>query len=336
MKRCFVISPIGEEGSEVRAHADDVFDYIIKPAMEECGIEAKRSDHMHEPGKISDQMFRAILNEDLCIALLTGYNPNVFYELAIAQCAARPVIILAEKGQELPFDIRDLRCVHYDLSPRPLFDRVYVKQIVSHVKSLDASGWQASCPFEGFAPRKQDDAGKKQFNITEKYQNYRTFEQWGDLLRETENVFEVMGISSGMWRRVKGLGELLTQKAAGGCKIRILLMDEENPALPQTINRRIEQKSYENVLANNREILKFYLSLAAQTPSMEVRRIVHGCPHFRLTRTDQLAVLIPYFYGEKVDYTPVWETPLSSALYALAQQEFEALWRANESQTGVN
>ena len=31
-------------------------------------------------------------------SLLTGFNPNVFYELAVAQSAARPVVILIEKG----------------------------------------------------------------------------------------------------------------------------------------------------------------------------------------------------------------------------------------------
>jgi hypothetical protein len=32
--RAFVISPIGAESSKVREHADDVFDFIIKPAMD--------------------------------------------------------------------------------------------------------------------------------------------------------------------------------------------------------------------------------------------------------------------------------------------------------------
>ncbi len=43
-------------------------------------------------------MFKSILHGDLCVAVLTGYNPNVFYELAIAQAAACPTIILIEKG----------------------------------------------------------------------------------------------------------------------------------------------------------------------------------------------------------------------------------------------
>ena len=89
-RRCFVISPIGAEGSPVREHADDVFDFIIKPAMDELGITAYRSDHAQQIDRITDQMFRSLLGEDLCIALLTFHNPNVFYERAIAQAAPAP------------------------------------------------------------------------------------------------------------------------------------------------------------------------------------------------------------------------------------------------------
>lgn len=128
-RRCFVISPIGTEGSPVRRHADDVFDYIIKPAVEGSGLTALRSDQLHEPGKITEEMYRQIVTGDCCVALLTGHNPNVFYELAVAQTVGTPVVALIEKGATIPFDIQDLRCVHYDLSPRPLFERVYVKEV---------------------------------------------------------------------------------------------------------------------------------------------------------------------------------------------------------------
>ena len=79
MQRCFVISTIGDEGSEVREHSGDVFDFIIKPVMDELGIQAYRSDHAHGISKISEQMFQSILNDDLCIAVLTFSNPNVYY-----------------------------------------------------------------------------------------------------------------------------------------------------------------------------------------------------------------------------------------------------------------
>src|SRR5438105_2169122 len=114
--RCFVISPIGPEGSDIRRHADDVFHCIIKPAVTECGLVAVRSDHMLEPGKITEQMFREIVTAACCVVVLTGNNPNVFYELAVAQVTGTPVVALLEKGHTIPFDVHDLRCVRYDLN----------------------------------------------------------------------------------------------------------------------------------------------------------------------------------------------------------------------------
>src|ERR1039458_10142774 len=142
-RRCFVISPIGPEGSDVREHADDVFEFIIKPAVDECNVFAYRADHLRDPGRITDQMFGSILQEDFCIAILTDHNPNVFYEVAVAQAAGKPLIVLMQKGQEIPFDIKDLRCVYYDLRPRPLQRGDYMREIVAHIRTLEARQWRA-------------------------------------------------------------------------------------------------------------------------------------------------------------------------------------------------
>lgn len=152
-KRCFVISPIGQENSAVRNHADDVFRFIIEPAMKEFGIEAIRSDHMKEAGRISRQMFREIFTADICITVLTGFNPNVFYELAVAQCAARPFIILMQAGQDLPFDVKDLRCIYYDTaSISRLVDGFYAKQVMDQLEDFERTGWVVPSLFEQFGP----------------------------------------------------------------------------------------------------------------------------------------------------------------------------------------
>jgi hypothetical protein len=105
-----------------------------------------------------DQMYREIFDSDLCLALLKGHNPNVFYELGVAQSAGKPVIILNEKTDELPFDIRDLRAVSYDLKPRILFDQIFIKQIVSHLDNLATANWQVSSPFREYAAQDSNDA----------------------------------------------------------------------------------------------------------------------------------------------------------------------------------
>ena len=151
--KCFVISPIGEEGSDVRQHADDVFKYIIEPAMKECGIEAVRSDQLDKPGLISEQMFCFIFEADLCIAVLTNHNPNVFYELAVAHSAQRPVIILIEKGQQLPFDVSGLRAIRYDLGLRSYEARTHINSIINYVKAFATEGWKAPDVFSAYRPK---------------------------------------------------------------------------------------------------------------------------------------------------------------------------------------
>jgi O-acetyl-ADP-ribose deacetylase (regulator of RNase III) len=158
-RRCFIISPIGEEGSPVRIHADDVMEFIIKPALERCGIAPVRSDQIAESGAITEQMFREIVSADVCVVLLTGFNPNVFYELAIAQAAARPVVILIEKGLTLPFDVKDLRCIQYELAPVTLLVKgVYADRVQEMLEEIRGQGWRVPNLFEHFGvTRKLDD-----------------------------------------------------------------------------------------------------------------------------------------------------------------------------------
>ena len=75
----------------------------------------------------------------------------MFYELAVAQCAARPVIILIEEGPDLPFDVKDLRSVYYSMNSVSDLVRgkyaAYVKDQIAHIKK---TGWIAASLFEQF------------------------------------------------------------------------------------------------------------------------------------------------------------------------------------------
>ena len=51
----------------------------------------------------------------MAIADLTGENPNVFYELALRHAWQKPVVQIIALGQQLPFDIRDVNTVEYDV-----------------------------------------------------------------------------------------------------------------------------------------------------------------------------------------------------------------------------
>lgn len=113
-KTCFVIAPIGEEGSEPRKRSDLVFKHIIKPVTKRLGYEPEMPHHVNEPGSISTQIIERLLSADLVVADLTDHNPNVMYELAVRHVVRKPVVQLIQKGQRLPFDIAQQRTIELD------------------------------------------------------------------------------------------------------------------------------------------------------------------------------------------------------------------------------
>lgn len=131
-KSCFVIAPIGEEGSPARIRSDKVFRHVIKPVCDECGYAPLRSDIEATPGMIGHQIISHLLKDDLVIADLTGLNANVFYELAIRHMVRKPVVQMIQKGQSLPFDITQSRTIfldHTDLDSAQACREEMVRQI---------------------------------------------------------------------------------------------------------------------------------------------------------------------------------------------------------------
>jgi|GEM_PF-4511619 len=111
-KICFLICPIGEENSDVRNRSDKILKNIILPAAK--GYNVIRADEISMSGSISKQIIKHLLTADLVIADLSGHNPNVFYELAVRHMTKKPYIQLIQKGEKLPFDIKDIRTIPID------------------------------------------------------------------------------------------------------------------------------------------------------------------------------------------------------------------------------
>jgi hypothetical protein len=107
----FVIMQVGQKGSPERRRADEVYRFVVTPALETVGLAPYRADLDATPGPINPQMLRKLLEARVVIADLTGRNPNVFYELGIVHSFARPVVSMADRAQLLPFDAHDERVI---------------------------------------------------------------------------------------------------------------------------------------------------------------------------------------------------------------------------------
>src|SRR5256712_12973848 len=135
---CFVISPIGEEGTETRHRADRVFKYVIESVVQESGYKAVRADQISKPGIITSQIIQHLAEDPLVIADLAGHNPNVFYELAIRHVTRKPVIQITQVGEKIPFDVapnRTIQLDHKDLESAAICKQNLGRQIRSLEKN---------------------------------------------------------------------------------------------------------------------------------------------------------------------------------------------------------
>lgn len=102
----FVLMPFDKE-------FDAVYTDLIKPAFEAAGYNVKRADDIVSHQNILKDIVRSIAEADLVIADLTSLNANVFYELGIAHALQKPVVIIAQSIEEVPFDLASYRVILY-------------------------------------------------------------------------------------------------------------------------------------------------------------------------------------------------------------------------------
>lgn len=93
---------------------DELFDEVILPVCKNMKITANRASDIYRPGAILQDIHQQLDESSVVIAEITTRNANVFYELGYSHALGKPVILLAERGTDLPFDVSGYRVIFYD------------------------------------------------------------------------------------------------------------------------------------------------------------------------------------------------------------------------------
>ena len=93
---------------------DELFDEVINPVCAGLGVDSFRASDIYRPGVILQDIQQALDESYVVIAEITTRNANVFYELGYSHALKKPVILLAERGTDLSFDINGYRVIFYD------------------------------------------------------------------------------------------------------------------------------------------------------------------------------------------------------------------------------
>ena len=125
-QKCFVLMPFGNP-------FDKYYEQIYTPAIQNVKLQPLRGDSLWRPSPIMSDIWRFVQESIVLIADLTGRNPNVFYELGLAHANGKPVVLVAETMDDVPFDLRGLRVITFDRS-NPSWGATLCTQIESSLK----------------------------------------------------------------------------------------------------------------------------------------------------------------------------------------------------------
>ncbi|HXM63625.1 MAG TPA: Hsp70 family protein [Terriglobales bacterium] len=108
---CFVLMPFDTK-------LQPLYDDHIRPTVSRAGLKCERADDIQGTAQITWDIWERINRARFLIAELTGQNPNVFYELGLAHALSKDVILITQSMDFVPFDLKPIRCVVYDFTPR--------------------------------------------------------------------------------------------------------------------------------------------------------------------------------------------------------------------------
>ncbi|MCH7926652.1 MAG: hypothetical protein IID03_01500, partial [Candidatus Dadabacteria bacterium] len=95
----FVLMPFSDEFK-------DIYEFVIKAACEESGAYCERVDEQFFDEPILQRIYNQINKADIIISDMTSRNPNVFYETGYAHALDKRVVLLTQKIEDIPFDLK--------------------------------------------------------------------------------------------------------------------------------------------------------------------------------------------------------------------------------------
>jgi hypothetical protein len=105
----FVVMPFSQPWS------GDVFGKMFAPGIEDAGFAVSRGDSIVRVGDLSTNVWQSITQAGVIVAEVSVPNPNVYYEIGLADALGKPVFLFKQESATLPADFGGVHYYEYDL-----------------------------------------------------------------------------------------------------------------------------------------------------------------------------------------------------------------------------
>jgi hypothetical protein len=306
-KTCFVICPIGDEGSDTRKRSDDMLKYLIRPAADKCGHKAVRADEIEKSGNITKQVIDHIIESNIVIADLAECNPNVFYELGIRHSSGKPVILIAEHGQSIPFDISHERVLFLKYRDWGSLEECR-ERIVKRIQHFEEEG--ATEDVNIWKEKAQAIASKEHRSDFEIFAHSDDPKAIGQIQSKIENArrIDMYGIALNVLWNTRTIDLLLNRAMIGKVQVTILLADVDSPHIKIRLDEEDADEYSANkgrqIIENTYNIVKKIEKRINNPDFFRVGKFSHY-PTFALIIVDEDLYCYPYGYRKMGTHAPM-------------------------------
>jgi CheY-like chemotaxis protein len=144
-KLCFVIMPFSATDSCSEAEWTEIFERVIKPAVEKSGYNYKCERANIHFGSIIWEILDKLNRSELVLADITDRNANVLYELGVRHALGGPTIAISQDKKNIPFDLLTYPYNIYGWKTERE-KKEFKKEIKSAITELEKNPWKAVSP----------------------------------------------------------------------------------------------------------------------------------------------------------------------------------------------
>jgi nucleoside 2-deoxyribosyltransferase len=302
---------------------DEYYREIIMPSTKSVGLDVVRADEVYGVRPIMEDIVTGIIEADVIIAEVTRRNPNVNYELGMAHALGKPVVIISQSVDDIPFDYKHVRAIIYDTN-RSTWAKQLKKDLSATLRSVLDKPQQSFLhqALEDFHHRSGEVGAWGLVGIfgTRQEMNIRV----DSLFSELHDNLDICAFGLKSFRDAKS--HIVRQKVRDGLRLRILCPHPESAFLCQ-------RESDENALSGEikkriHDLTKWIHRLQAISPQREsvALKYYDSLPLDFYWHQQNWLFVGPYLQGRGSQQTITYEFAKGGRGYAYFTEYFQELW----------
>ena len=114
----------------------EIYEDIFKPAIEDCGYSCERA--RPATGSLIKTIIGKLKHSAIVLADITDRNPNVLYELGVRHALSKGTIMVSQKADDIPSDLKGYWAIIYGTYPRQVEEfKAEIKRIHEGLAFMD-------------------------------------------------------------------------------------------------------------------------------------------------------------------------------------------------------